>query len=643
MNIKKILFLFLLLIQNSTFATQEIPEVTIWPHNNQINYKKSSLLNSQDQNQIHVISSDQISSSGSQTLSDILNGKNGIQIQSSEPGRTVIDMRGFGDTAARNTLILLNGQPYSNPDMAAPIPDIIPLAEIEQIEIIPGSGSILYGDQAVGGIINIITKTPQVKNNKLSLASGNFSTYQTQLSFGDTKENGFGYRACVSTYTTNNYREHNAERTNNFAIDLNYQDAYFRYYKINQHLELPGKLTWQQVEQNPRLPENNIAYNNQDHDIFQSGLRYNLSPNWFADLDFNTRLMKSAGAYAFGTATNPFNEERQVATLRPKISGIINFKKYSAIPIIGIDLDYGKYKYNSKTYNAKNTQKQGSFYGQLTIPITSKISAIAGSRYGLAVYNLSSSTSNQTKPENKAFITSLELSWQALNNLSLFIRRAENYRFPKTDEVTYTLNNIPLKTQTGVSYETGLNYKIKGFMGSLTAYQLDIKNEILAVPIATSNYFVYNINLDPTRRSGAIVDINLDLTKYLQLNSNYNFINPRFTGGSFTGKEIPFVASNNLRLAAIFKPKDKLQFLLESIYTGKRYQINDVENRAGQLGGFTIYNCAVSYENGHYTLTLRGNNLTNKLYYGYVVASSSGSSFYPSSGINILATLSIKI
>ena len=64
MNIKKILFLFLLLIQNSTFATQEIPEVTIWPHNNQINYKKSSLLNSQDQNQIHVISSDQISSSG---------------------------------------------------------------------------------------------------------------------------------------------------------------------------------------------------------------------------------------------------------------------------------------------------------------------------------------------------------------------------------------------------------------------------------------------------------------------------------------------------------------------------------------------------------------------------------------------------
>ena len=95
MNIKRFLFLFL--IHNSCFATQEIPLVTIWPQATQTVYKKHSLLDSQDKKQVQVISKEQINRSGSLTMSDIVNAKNGLQIREAYAGRTNISMRGFGD------------------------------------------------------------------------------------------------------------------------------------------------------------------------------------------------------------------------------------------------------------------------------------------------------------------------------------------------------------------------------------------------------------------------------------------------------------------------------------------------------------------------------------------------------------------
>ena len=68
-----------------------------------------------------------------------------------------IDLRGFGDTANSNTLILLDGQRLNPIDSGSISWSTIPLANIERIEIIRGAGTVLYGDRATGGVINIIT------------------------------------------------------------------------------------------------------------------------------------------------------------------------------------------------------------------------------------------------------------------------------------------------------------------------------------------------------------------------------------------------------------------------------------------------------------------------------------------------------
>ena len=110
-----------------------------------------------------VITAEDIRNSPAQNLTDILKSEAGIQIQHVSAGangaRDTVDLRGFGATATSNVLVLVNGRRFNDFDLQGFDFSSIPLNAIERIEITRGnSGAVLYGDGAVGGVINIITK-----------------------------------------------------------------------------------------------------------------------------------------------------------------------------------------------------------------------------------------------------------------------------------------------------------------------------------------------------------------------------------------------------------------------------------------------------------------------------------------------------
>ena len=111
-----------------------------------------------------IITAEDIRRSPAQSLPDILSREPGIQVQNLFGGvngaRSVVDMRGFGASAASNTLILIDGRRITDLDLAGVDLASIPRDSIERIEITRGnSGVVLYGDGAVGGVINIVTKS----------------------------------------------------------------------------------------------------------------------------------------------------------------------------------------------------------------------------------------------------------------------------------------------------------------------------------------------------------------------------------------------------------------------------------------------------------------------------------------------------
>jgi iron complex outermembrane receptor protein len=109
---------------------------------------------------ISVITQQDIAETPSATLPDILKTRAGIDVRSLSGSLGIdatTDLRGFGDTAASNTLILVDGQRINPIDMGAISWSAMPLAGVQRIEIIRGAGTVLYGDRASGGVSNIIT------------------------------------------------------------------------------------------------------------------------------------------------------------------------------------------------------------------------------------------------------------------------------------------------------------------------------------------------------------------------------------------------------------------------------------------------------------------------------------------------------
>src|SRR5438552_7609918 len=110
-----------------------------------------------------VITAEEIAHSPAQTLQEIIAQVPGVQLTSLYGGvnglKTSVDLRGFGAFATSNSLVLINGRRLNDIDMAGVDFSTIPRDSIERIEITRGnSGAVLYGDNAVGGVINIVLK-----------------------------------------------------------------------------------------------------------------------------------------------------------------------------------------------------------------------------------------------------------------------------------------------------------------------------------------------------------------------------------------------------------------------------------------------------------------------------------------------------
>ena len=127
---------------------------------------------------ITVITREQIEISGARHINELLRGQGGVQINDlyGDGSRSSVGMRGFGETAASNTLVLVDGRRLNNPDIAAQDMNSIALEDVERIEIVQGSAGVLFGDQAVGGVINVITRKPGVPRYSLQLSAGSYNT-----------------------------------------------------------------------------------------------------------------------------------------------------------------------------------------------------------------------------------------------------------------------------------------------------------------------------------------------------------------------------------------------------------------------------------------------------------------------------------
>ncbi|BDC51859.1 hypothetical protein F183_A41740 [Bryobacterales bacterium F-183] len=138
----------------------------------------------------------------SNTLSDFLKLDPSLDLRSRAPNGLQADLSIRGSSFGQ-TLVLIDGQRVNDAQSGHHNMDIpLPLEGVDRIEVLRGSGSAMYGSDAVGGVINIVTHRPESVELTLRGALGNFGTNQQRATLGFTKDRLTQYFTASRDFST---------------------------------------------------------------------------------------------------------------------------------------------------------------------------------------------------------------------------------------------------------------------------------------------------------------------------------------------------------------------------------------------------------------------------------------------------------
>jgi outer membrane receptor for ferrienterochelin and colicins len=150
-----------------------------------------------------LITKDEIAKSSSAKLSDILDDQPGIFIVPDFGGGNGIQIQGLD---SQYTLLLIDGSPIIGRQSGTLDLDRISIGNIEQIEIIKGSSSSLYGTDALGGVVNLITsKTKDSISAEASYKISTFNTNDISVNLGKISQNGDNLNFYFNSFDSNGY------------------------------------------------------------------------------------------------------------------------------------------------------------------------------------------------------------------------------------------------------------------------------------------------------------------------------------------------------------------------------------------------------------------------------------------------------
>ncbi|MHC5065599.1 MAG: TonB-dependent receptor plug domain-containing protein, partial [Planctomycetota bacterium] len=135
---------------------------------------------------VTVLTGEELRRSGARFLTDGLRMLPGLEVQRTTSTESNVTMRGYNDSssAAQGVLVMINGRNGYNEFFGNAIWDslLVSMDEVEQIEVIRGPGSMLYGPNAMHGLVNIKTKSPMAYEEDYFSVSSSYGSYYSNTS-----------------------------------------------------------------------------------------------------------------------------------------------------------------------------------------------------------------------------------------------------------------------------------------------------------------------------------------------------------------------------------------------------------------------------------------------------------------------------
>lgn len=516
---------------------------------------------------VEVITKEDLEEANVTTIEEALDSVNGINAirnsSSTNWGMNGIELRGMGQDS---TLILVDGQRFyggmkgTHVDISTISPEMI-----EQIEIVKGPFSALYGSDAMGGVVNIITKK-RAKGSYGNFSSSGGSDDTRNYSFGA----GFGKERLGGTISYT-YNESDGANKETDEHDTKIFNANFVYdFNDNSKLEISPYYS-------KRHNEYDGASSNKDDGRIQE--RKSLNLKWDYDLNSFSDFYVRGSLFRYNmwtenqhyvTASDLINDSREVEVGYNRLLGtqqMLTIGAYHQLQSLKDDNDYSTLDLDeNKTTNSLFIQDEIDF---------EPFQIVVGTRL------------DHHEEWGSEVCPNIGLAYQANDKLKIRGSVGRAFRAPDmydlyvdwplyVDGVTYKSKPNPdLDPEESVGYQLGMDYNFskKVFLNA-TIFRNEMENQIVQVytPVGPTTMNVKAYNIGESVVQGAELSLNYQVTKNLRGSLGYTFLDTKDKGDIYNGKELTRRPNHNVSVGLNWKAPYGIKTRLTGLYKGTRYK-----------------------------------------------------------------------
>lgn len=522
-----------------------------------------------------------IERSGAATLYDYLAQHTSVQILPSYGNRATprIDMRGYGiGDGYQNIVVTLDGRRLNNIDMSSQLIGAIPLADIERIEITKGSGSVMFGDGATAGSVQIYTRSHEGVSMRAS--AGNFGAASGTLTAGLRKARAslsasadYSGLDGYSDADVSGHKDASSNRTWRGGLELRPVD------RVKLGLDLAstridtryiGPLSQAEFSANPKQNSGN-TYTHQkfESDTWRVSMGLELGRNWNFTAshsredklsDFITSSFKSDYDYSADDVALQYRDG-------------------------AFDLTAGVQTFDGTRIGAADrTRKDNTgWYAQGRYRL-GDTTLSAGARAENVAYRYTPNAGAALAADHDLGAWDIGINQRLDPQLSLFANYNQAFQAPDIDRF-FTWGggfNAFISPARSRTLNLGLNHITPGNRLKLTLFRADLNNEIYYNAATFTN-----TNLDKTHKYGLELQDTWRVSEPFSVNLNYAYTRAIIDhendgGGAFNGKDLPGVPRHGVTLSLAYQSTDASSLNLSHTWRSATWAAEDFDNDNAQ-------------------------------------------------------------
>lgn len=429
-------------------------------------------------------------------------------------------LRGISSGAGQ-VMVLIDGHPQYNGIYGHSISDAYQTMMAERVEVLRGPASLLYGSNAMGGVVNIVTRSMDTDGSRayVNLGAGSWGTFQSEAGYG-MRRGKLRINASAQYSRSDNHRPHMGfEQYGGFAkvqYDLNANWRLFADADITHfNASYPGTVTAPMLEADQWITRGTVTAGIENHYKRTSG---------------RLSLYDSFGRHKLNDGYNALNGSPQTRLFRSN-DALMGVSWYQSAVLwkgsrltVGFDYQniYGHAYYTSRetgevleTQNKQSGEERNheiAGYADIRQDIFSWLTAEAGLRY------------DHHTVTGSEWIPQVGIVIRPLRNGELKLMASKGFRNPTMREMyLYPPSNTDLEPEQMWSYEVSWKQRLlsRRLHYGVNLFYIDADNIIQTVNRK-------NVNTGALRNKGAEIELQYHINRHWSINTNHSWLDMRY-------------------------------------------------------------------------------------------------------------------